>query len=125
VNRSIHLVLDGSAVASYPTTGVGEVICETADEGHRFAVPVTALASGVARIGLDLVGVLMENKAFAPLELRVGHCRSVGRVMQFVENDITAAQAVVAAAGRTCAVLTARPERYEMFHDVLNVIAIT
>jgi hypothetical protein len=112
----IRLVLDTTAVHTYPSIDIGEIIATMNDDGERFAVSVVALASTSALLGQESLAVLTTNKAFSGLDVPGADWSRLGAAMRVV-NDIAAAHATLAARDNNCLIATTCPELYADLED--------
>lgn len=123
MTESIRLILDASAVGRFPSSHVGEPICEVRDEGAHFGVPVMALSAGATAAGYDNVGVLIANDACQPLDIGLARWRQLAAALTVID-DAAAAHAIVFALEADCRILTARPDLYARFGDEAPIIPI-
>jgi hypothetical protein len=112
----VQLVLDATAIHTYPSIDVGEIIAVMNDDGERFGVSVVALASTSALLGDGELGVLTTNTAFSELQMAGGEWRRLGAMMRRA-NDVAVAHAALVARDHGCPIMTACPELYVGIDD--------
>jgi hypothetical protein len=122
---NLQLILDTSAVGAYPSVHVTEPLGEIADEHAQFGVPVAALAAAAA-VAKDhgRVARLMAEPGFTPLVLHLDQWEQVAAALALVGMDVAAAQAVIAADGTDCEILTADPQLYAGLGDDPPIITV-
>src|SRR5262249_17096988 len=123
--RSIHLVLDTSAVVAYAmgSEHVGEPLTQVAENGAAFVVPLTALAPGAAHVERKWVELLTKHPAFEPVETEWTRWPALAATFGLVDR-LDAAEALLLALDYDCDVLTAEPSIYTVLGDDPPVIAI-
>src|SRR5262249_9484553 len=123
--RSIHLVLDTSAVVAYAmgSEHVGEPLTQVAENGTAFAVPLTALAAGAAQVDRRWVELLTKHPAFEPVVTEWTRWATLAATLVLV-GRLDAAEALLLAFDFNCDVLTAEPGWYAALGDDPPVIAI-
>ena len=107
----VQLVLDATAIHTYPSIDVGEIIATLSEDGDRFGVSVVALASTTALLGDGELRVLAANSAFSELEMPGSQWRRLGAMMRRA-NDVAVAHAALVARDNDCLIMTTCPELY-------------
>ncbi|MEJ3741848.1 hypothetical protein WEI85_00905 [Actinomycetes bacterium KLBMP 9797] len=123
--KSIHLVLDTSAVVAYATGSehVGEPLTQVAENDAAFTAPPTVLATAATQVDRAWVDLLTKHPAFEPVETEWTRWAPLAATLAVV-GRLDAAEALLVALDFDCDVLTAEPELYAALGDDPPVITI-
>lgn len=110
---TIKVVLDTSAIITYPSVAVGELIAEVVDDGGMVGLPVTCLAAASLQVvAPDRVRLLAAHKHAERLALSPDDWERLAAWWRLL-GRVDCATAATAARAHGAYLATAEPEAYD------------